>query len=112
MKNFVSSVYGKATGAYQAVKERMNTTAGRVAAITGGGVGAAALSATPSFAATSTVDFSGVNVGFTPGDLLTGATGFYTLFIGFIVLVLAIKLAPALIGFLFNIIGKLRGNKA
>lgn len=69
--------------------------------------------ATPTFAATSVVpDFSGVDVGFTPSDLLTGSTAFYTLFIGFIVLVLAIKLAPSLIGFLFGIIGKLRGGKA
>lgn len=55
-------------------------------------------------------DFTGVDVGFTPGDLLSGATGFYTLFIGFIVLILSIKFAPQIIGFLMGLFGK--GKKA
>jgi hypothetical protein len=111
MREYAASIYGKATGAYQAVKEKMNTKMGKVGTIASGGIMATALSATPTFAAVP-VDFTGVTVGFTPSDLLTGATGFYSLFIGFIVLVLAIKLAPSLIGFLFNIIGKLRSSKS
>jgi hypothetical protein len=95
----------------QKVKEKASI---KMMAISGAAVAAlgGASSASAATAPAVVPDFSGVDVGFTPGDLLTGSTGFYTLFIGFIVLVLAIKLAPSLIGFLFGIIGKLRGGKA
>lgn len=81
-------------------------------AITGAAV-ALVGSASSAMASPSVVpDFSGVNVGFTPANLLSGATGFYTLFIGFVILVLSVKFAPAMIGFLFTIISKARGGKA
>lgn len=74
---------------------------------------AMAISASAAFASPPSVvpDFSGVDVGFSPANLLSGATGFYTLFVGFIVLVLSVKFAPSMIGFLFTIIGKARSSK-
>lgn len=93
---------------FKGAKTKVMMTAGTATA----GLSAMALSATPASASSVVPDFSGVNVGFTAGDLLSGSTGFYTLFIGFVILVLSVKFAPALIDFLFNIIGKARGRKS
>lgn len=102
MFNMVKGVAAK-------VKEKVGI---KTVAFTGTAMAALA-SASPTFASppANTVDYSGVQVGFTPANLLTSATGFYTLFIGFVILVLGIKLAPSLIGFLFTIIGKLKGSR-
>jgi hypothetical protein len=95
--------------------KKLGSKAKKVTVLMTGAIVAMIGSATAAFAASPAPvvpDFTGVNVGFTPANLLSGATGFYTLFIGFILLVLSVKFAPAMIGFLFTIIAKARGGKA
>lgn len=47
------------------------------------------------------IDFSVVNIGFDPSDLIAGSANFYTLFIGFILLILSMKFAPQIVDFLY-----------
>lgn len=53
-------------------------------------------------------DFSNVNVGFSVGDLLSGSSDFIVLFVGFIIAVLSIKMAPSILHFLDEVISNAR----
>lgn len=85
----------------------------KLAQVLGVAGGALMVSGTRTFAAAPShvVDFTGVTPGFSVADILTSSVGFYTIFVSFIVLIIAIKFAPQLINFVFFIFGKSKSNK-
>lgn len=59
-------------------------------------------------AATPAPDFSGVSLGFSPMDMITGAVSFLAIFDIWIIIALSILFAPVLVWIAFWLVGKVR----